>query len=135
MNLGQKKAGVFCSGVVAASPCHQRRLAVETRFPGLKLQLWPARPEKIFQPEQFQRERDVTAVTQQRHGEDVQELRARRVINPLRPGPEIPHLPEKSADQRAERQRNHRPPVAVLQPGQKMRPAQPAVHRLEDERQ
>ena len=48
-----------------------RAFAAE-RF-GSKFQPRFARPEKIFQRKQLQRERNVTAVTQQRHFEDVQE--------------------------------------------------------------
>jgi hypothetical protein len=55
-------------------------------------------PEKIPQRPQLQREGDLAAVTEQRHLEDMQELRPRRVANPFRAGNEQNQVFERLID-------------------------------------
>src|SRR6266404_4132586 len=61
----------------------------------------PVCPDKILQRIQLQRERDVTAITQQRHFKYSLKPQARDVINPLGKRVVVPHLPKKTAHQRA----------------------------------
>src|SRR5580765_2883567 len=86
-----------------------------------------ARPQKVAQRVQFQGERYVTRITQQGHLEHVEKLRPGRVIDPFWIGIKIPHLPEKTADESAQRQRDDRPPIAPFHLLKQMRAAQPTV--------
>src|SRR5947208_13941008 len=72
-------------------------------------------PEKILQCIKLQREWNVTAIAEKGHFENSQKLRARGVINPFRKGVIVPHLPEETADQRAECKRQHVSPIAIPQ--------------------
>ena len=60
-------------------------------------------PDEIAQCVKFPCEGQISGIAQQGHFKDVEVLRARSVINPFGIGIIIPHLPEKSADQSAER--------------------------------
>ena len=60
---------------------------------------------------QFERERQVAAITEQGHFKDAQHVDARHLIYPAGIGEVIPHLPEKASDQYANKQADHRAPV------------------------
>jgi hypothetical protein len=49
----------------------------------VRLHVGQERPKEVLERAQLQREGDIAAVTEKRHFKDMQELRPRRVIDPL----------------------------------------------------
>src|SRR5262245_33046692 len=116
--------GVWCFAFDVAAKFRMR----------LQPQRQRSRREKIADGIQLPGKRQIANEPQQGHLEHVQELRSRRVINPLRVGIVIPHFPEKAANQGAQRERDHWTPVAPPERGQEMRPAQSDVDWLQNEK-
>src|SRR5258708_11554589 len=113
----------------------QRCNVTSLQGPGWALmQLWSAGPEEAFQDKQLEGEWRIAGVAQQGHFEYMQKLRAGRVIDPFGPGIIIPHLPEETADQRADAESNDGSPIAAAQVGDEVRPPQPLVAGFEDKK-
>src|SRR5437667_8714159 len=100
-----------------------------------RLQPRPVWPKEILQRIQLQRERNVTAIPEYRHLENPQKTKTWYVINPFWERVVVPHLPKKTAHQRANRERDHRAPIALRQLFQEIAPPRPVIDRFQNENQ